>query len=982
MLAGEFRLGWLGRKSTAVLLATTVFVSLFAFTPMPASAEQPLPVPPRSKNGWAYDMVKVDRAHAMGYTGSGVRVAILDNGIDPRATGITGKVVANFDAIHAANGQQEHGTATAGIVAAVKNAEAGIGGVAPDVEILNVKVCVMSNCRTEAMIPGLRWAIDNGADVISMSIGGGGVDGAVAALIREATESGIVVVAAAGNTACSARYQSQDGLKDRNCTKTMLSRNYPGSYPFDGVITVGAVDRERKRASYSSYNEEVDISAPGTGVSTTFPWGPNADFGGTSAATPVVAGVAALVLQAAPSLSPSQVQSVLQLSASPAVDSPPDVWDSCVWNATASKWECVGLSPATWPSRYYTGTGIVDAVAAVELARELELKNLAGALLAPQVTSASASLTVDWSSAGLGAGPYEVKLDGELAAQTGSNSIVLSDLINEATYAVTVSDASGVTTLPALGRPTTAVTAPGASLSRVRVYADGIYFDFETPIESPGYGALLFNDGRTATCSQGSCDYSMPAGTATAHYVSIDNRGRLSEPSNELTLTSTLAFGSPEGVQVLDITATTATVRWDPVPGAEYYHYYDAGAGEWKTTTETQVSLVGLKTGLPTSTRVVVSNSNGNPIGAWSGWYWYFALPPELEPPTGVQVSDLRESSVTFAYEQTPDSERIVFFRSDGKVSYQPSNSPGFTDRFNADEYGKTYTYWFVSIDDLQWGTQYGKVSVGYTITVPTPRLPDQLSIIGSLDLLTAGSTRDFTSNATSGRNADWLVSGPCEKVSTVQKTLKVRATSGLGRCVIRASIGQDALWFEVNADVGFDVTRATDSISLSGLSQKLEYGKSIDVRATTNSGRAVAWSVGAGCSFTNLAANLIRVKSAKAIGSCQVTATLNQNDSWSASTASSGQTLAPVKEQLTMVSAAKLIDRKTLIVTYKTVTGRSVLLKSTAFCSVARLSTNKFQVKSKYTSGSCVITASLTASSITTATSKKLTVTLGKSTR
>jgi hypothetical protein len=185
-----------------------------------------------------------------------------------------------------------------------------------------------------------------------------------------------------------------------------------------------------------------------------------------------------------------------------------------------------------------------------------------------------------------------------------------------------------------------------------------------------------------------------------------------------------------------------------------------------------------------------------------------------------------------------------------------------------------------------------------------------------------------------------------------------------------------------VNADVGFDVTRATDSISLSGLSQTLEYSKSIEVRATTNSGRAVSWSVGAGCSFTNLAANLIRVKSAKAIGSCDVAATLTQNDSWSASTASSGQTLAPIKEQLTMASSSKLIDRKTLIVTYKTVTGRSVLLKSTALCSVARLSTTKFQVKSKYNKGTCVITASLTANSIATATSKKLTVTLGKSNR
>lgn len=970
------------RKTGSLLITSILFGSLFAFSPLPASAAQPPPVPPRAKNGWAYDMVRADQAHALGFTGSGVRVAILDNGIDPRATGITGKVVASFDGIHAANGQQEHGTATAGIVAAVKNAEAGIGGVAPDVEILNAKVCVMSNCRTEAMIPGLRWAIDSGADVISMSIGGGGVDAAIASLIREATESGIVVVAAAGNSACTAQYQSQTGLKDRNCTKASLSRNFPGSYPFDGVITVGAVDRERKRASYSSYNAEVDISAPGTGVSTTFPWGPNADFGGTSAATPVVAGVAALVLQAAPSLSPSQVQSVLQLSASTAFDSPPDVWDSCVRNVDDSKWECVGLSPATWPSRFYNGAGIVDAVAAVELAEALEAKIVAGTLLAPQLTAASASLTVDWSSAGLGAGPYQVKFDGELVAQTGDNSILINELINEATYAVTVSDASGLTTLPTLGRPTSAVTAPAATLSGVRVFSSGIYFNFETPIESPGYGAMLFSDGRTVTCSQGSCDYSMPAGTATARYVSIDNNGRLSEPSIELTLTSTLEFAAPTGIQVTDITATTANARWNPVPGAEYYHYYDSGAGEWKTTTETQVSIAGLKTALPSSMRVVVSNANGGAIGVWSDWHWYYALPPELEPPTGVRVSDLSETSATFSYDPLAEAERIVFFRSDGKVSYQPSNSPGFTDRFNADEYGKTYTYWFVALDDLQYGTQYGKVSVGYTITVPTPRVQDQLSIIGSVELLASGSTRDFTSDATSGRIVDWLVSGPCEKVSTIQKTLKVRATNGSGLCVIRASLGQDASWFGTDADVRFDVVRAADEITLSGLTQKLEYGKSIDVRATTVSGRAVAWSVSPGCSFTTMGTNLIRLKATSSRGDCEVTAVLNQGDLWFGKTVSSRQSLTLFQEQITMVTSTKLLGKKTLTLSYKTVSGRSVSFKSTGLCSVTRLAGNKFQVKSKYVSGSCVITASFTANSTTTAASKRLTLTLGKASR
>ena len=112
-------------RRASLVLFPALLAALLALSPLPVSAAedsekstQSTPVSPRAKNGWAYDMVRADEAHAMGYRGQGVRVAILDNGIDPRATGITGKVVASFDAVHGVNGQQEHGTATAGDLAA------------------------------------------------------------------------------------------------------------------------------------------------------------------------------------------------------------------------------------------------------------------------------------------------------------------------------------------------------------------------------------------------------------------------------------------------------------------------------------------------------------------------------------------------------------------------------------------------------------------------------------------------------------------------------------------------------------------------------------------------------------------------------------------------------------------------------------------------------------------------------------------------
>ena len=140
------------------------------------------------------------------------------------------------------------------------------------------------------------------------------------------------------------------------------------------------------------------------------------------------------------------------------------------------------------------------------------------------------------------------------------------------------------------------------------------------------------------------------AGTLTARYVAIDSLGRLSAPSQEVSVTSSLEFAAPKNVVFSDITATSINVRWDAVPGATHYYYYDAGAGEWKTTTETSASMVGLKTGLTNSFRVGVSNANGNLLGVWSPFHWYYAFPPELPPVTGLSVNYITPNEVAIGY--------------------------------------------------------------------------------------------------------------------------------------------------------------------------------------------------------------------------------------------------------------------------------------------------------------------------------------------
>ena len=957
----------MGRISRALrtgMLSVSVIASSLAIVPfaaIPASALSQVVVPPRSPSGWAYDMVRADEAQALGVTGRGIRVAILDNGIDPRATGITGKVVASFDAVHAANGQQEHGTATSGIVAAATNLEAGIGGIAPDVEILNVKVCTLSNCRTEAMIPGLRWAIDNGADIISMSIGGAGPDAAVAALIQDAVDAGIVVVAASGNSACLAIWESWDGKKDRNCTQTSISRNFPGAYPTDGVITVGAVDRERKRASYSSYNAQVDVAAPGTGVATTFPWGPNADFGGTSAATPVVAGVAALVMEAAPSLSPAQVQSVIQLSAAAADNTPPDVWDSCVWNAEAVKWNCLNLSPAKWPARFYTGAGVVDAVAAVTLARELEAQIQAETVGAVAVTETDSTLTIDWSASGLGAGPYKVSLDGDEVAQTNGTSIVLNDLINEATYSVRVSDASGKTTLPVLGRPSDTVQAAAVEILNVRAYVDGMYPAFAQGEQGNSYGALLLSDGIRVSCNHGSCDYSMPAGTVTARYVAIDSLGRLSAPSQAVSVTSTAEFGAPENIVFSDITATSVNVRWDAVPGATRYYYYDAGAGEWKNTSETSASITGLRTALTNSFRISVANSNGNAIGVWSPWHWYYAFPPELPAVTGLSVKSISAKEVAIGYTLNADAERLVFFRSDGKVQYMPATSPEIMDRFNAYDAGKTYSYYIVLLDDLQYGTQYGQISAAFTITVPMPKKVDALTTDLSNEPLQYETEREFIGTSTSGKQVWWWAEGPCQMVSQNGPKFRVRANAVNADCVVKGNTEEDDIWDRGYIEVRIPMIKKVETISLTGtVPTGLEYKKEMVLTVEGNSNRPVSWFTDGNCFIVETTDRWARVRANDGQGGCKVEARLYENDWFTGANATVDQGMVLQKEKVTILAKSQIFDRRTISLRYETVSGRTPVFKTTGMCRIVRVTGTHLQVASRFTFGTCLITSTL----------------------
>jgi cell wall-associated protease len=211
-------------------------------------------------------------------------------------------------------GTPSHGTHCSGIIAAVRNNGLGMNGIADNVRIMMVRAVPDGDEHDKDIANAIRYAVDNGAEVISMSFGKGfspqksWVDDAV----KYAQSKGVLLVHAAGNDA-----------KDVDS-----SENFPNPVFQDGsgvaknFITVGASGDPTNggfTASFSNYGKKsVDVFAPGVNIYSTLPGGNKyGAMSGTSMATPVVAGVAALILEYFPDLSAEQVKYVIEQSAEP-----------------------------------------------------------------------------------------------------------------------------------------------------------------------------------------------------------------------------------------------------------------------------------------------------------------------------------------------------------------------------------------------------------------------------------------------------------------------------------------------------------------------------------------------------------------------------------------------------------------------------------------------------------------------------------------
>lgn len=242
------------------------------------------PSDPEFGTQWQHDYIGTNYAWAAGYKGQGVKVAVIDTGLQRNHEDLSANAAAGRIFVDGAAGteynedNQRHGSHVAGIIAADDNGIGGVG-IAPDAEVRGY--CVFpkgegSGAKSSDVMAAIQAAVEDGNDIINMSLGGPMYDHNYETVTQKAYEKGVAIFASSGN-------EDTDGY------------NFPAA--FSSTISVGAVDQNSAKAAFSNYGSTVKLAFPGVHIYSTVPTGYDY-MSGTSQASPAAAGTAAVILSA------------------------------------------------------------------------------------------------------------------------------------------------------------------------------------------------------------------------------------------------------------------------------------------------------------------------------------------------------------------------------------------------------------------------------------------------------------------------------------------------------------------------------------------------------------------------------------------------------------------------------------------------------------------------------------------------------------
>ncbi|WP_426335806.1 S8 family serine peptidase [Pseudoduganella sp. R-31] len=453
--------------------------------------------------------------------GSGVTIAILDSGMDSAHPDLAGNAVAGYNAYDNNTNTADvcgHGTKAAGSAAATINNTTGVAGVAGQARIMPVRIAYNNSGTCYAyfstMASGVTWAADHGARVVNISYANVPTSSAVQSAANYLKGKGGLLFVSAGN------YNRDEGFT-----------------PTDTMIPVSATDSADNRASFSSYGAFVALSAPGAGIYTTVQGGGYGAVNGTSFASPVAAGVAALVMAANPSLSADQVKSILFTTAVDLGTAGRDIYFGYGRVNAAAAVAAAKAAPA--PDTTAPTVAIANPVGGSTVSGLVSI----GVNAADNVGVARVDLKVNGTVvASDSAGPYAFSWDSAGVANGMNNLIAIAydaagNVATSSTVSVNVSNAAPAVVADTTA-PVVAITNPtsGAVSGTVNVTVNA-----SDNSGAAGINMSVYIDGQLKASGAGSSlSYSwntrkLASGTHTVQAVARDAAGNTSTTSVQVT---------------------------------------------------------------------------------------------------------------------------------------------------------------------------------------------------------------------------------------------------------------------------------------------------------------------------------------------------------------------------------------------------------------------------------------------------------------